>query len=264
MTHPLLGEKKLLRSKLEKSNSVVVGIFFYSGDSAIAEAAAVMGTDFLIIDMEASSMNSRDVVTALQSLNGSTCTGIVRVQSHEQHLIGHALDCGAAGVMIPKIETAEEARTLSDALRYPPRGTRGINAFRATAYGVDEERYMQNSNSEALCIVQLESPQAILEVDNIASLANVDVVFIGMGDLTLSAGIFGQTEHPTIIEMRKHVIQSCLKNKKIPGIFAGSPDLANKYIEEGFRFIAMTNDVKFFCKGLSSALDAIKHWERPS
>ena len=128
-----------LRTKLQDGD-VAYGIFSYSGNSEIIEAATTTGIDFIVLDMEASPMSNRDVVTSLQGMNGSNCQGIVRVPRHDIQLIGHALDVGAAGVMVPKVETGNEAHTLGSAFRYPPLGTRGINSFRAQAYGAIEDR----------------------------------------------------------------------------------------------------------------------------
>lgn len=257
MNHPLRSTKNNLRQKLSDSSTVVYGIFFYTGDSSMSEAAATTGLDFMIIDMEASPMTSRDVIPILQSLNGSACSSIVRVPRHDQQLIGHALDIGADGVMIPKVESASDSNTYSSALRYPPLGTRGVNSLRASAYGAIDAEYMSVVDSEALCVVQIESAQAVINAGQICSEKNVDIVFIGIGDLTLSSGVYGQIDHPDIVKARKHVLEQCRLYNKIPGIFAGSAEIANKFVAEGFRFIAIGNDIKHFKSGLDSVLMAL-------
>ncbi len=244
-----------LREKL-RSGKTTYGIFSYTGHSEVAEVAATIGIDFIVLDMEASPMTNRDVVSVLQGLGDSDCQGIVRIPRHDAQLINLALDIGAAGVMIPKVETDSEARVLSTAFRYPPLGTRGINAFRAQNYGaITDEEYMSSANEAALSVMQVESPLAISSLDVIVQ--NADIVFVGIGDLTLSSGVYAQIDNPGIIEARKKVVELCNQYGKIPGIFAGSAELANQFAKEGFKFIAIGNDLKHFKKGLSHCLEQL-------
>ena len=256
MTHPLFNTSNSVREKLAQGDTAY-GMFLHLGHSEVAEMVGSLGLDFVILDMEGSPMTSREVVPQLQGLNGSGCAGIVRVPRHDTHLIGRALDIGANGVMIPKVENAEEAKIVASATRYAPMGTRGINAFRATAYGENEQEYMDKSDKEALAIVQVESPDAVEAVGKMALIEDVDVIFMGIGDLCLSSGLYGNPTHPDINEARQKVLDACRQTEKIPGIFASTPELANVYAGEGFRFIAVGNDLKYLKLGVKDMMSRL-------
>jgi 2-keto-3-deoxy-L-rhamnonate aldolase RhmA len=243
-----------LRRQIETDRSPYYGIFLYSGEATFAEAAAVAGVRFLVVDMEASPMSDRDALTVLQTLSGTACSPLVRVPRHDPHLVGHALDIGAAGVVIPRVDTAAEAASMGSACRYPPDGTRGLNALRASAYGHNEPAYLAEANRRAFCVVQVESPAAVNAAREIAAVATVDSLFIGIGDLALSYGAPGLYDAPDVVVARRRVLTACADANKIPGIFAPSTRHAAQFADEGFQLIAVGNEVRHFLSGLSGAL----------
>jgi len=229
---------------------VTFGLFLLSGNSMIAEAVATMPLDWLVVDMEASPVTKEGALHILQALNGSLVTPIIRVSALERSLIEHALDVGAQGVIIPKVDTPEDAARAAQACRFPPDGNRGINPVRASAYFGNLPRYLAGANQRTLCIVQIESAEAVECAADIAAVKGVDVLFMGMGDLSSSLGQPGEVTGPKMDTARQRVLAAAEKAGKIAGIFAYAIDLAEQYVKEGFRVIAISNEVKLLREGV--------------
>lgn len=234
-----------------------VGCFLVSASSYMAEVIANHRIDFMIIDMEASHASKEDVLHILQALTAYDVTAIVRVPFHEKHNIESSLDFGARGIMIPKVETADEAGTMANACYFPPRGTRGVNCIRATSYYSRAREYFEAANDSILSVVQVESCKGIDSVHDIACVPNVDVVFIGLGDLAAALGQNGVVTGRLMDDARKRVVDSCRQCGKIAGIFAHSVEAANQYIGEGFQFVAMGNEIKYVTLGLTYCLSKV-------
>jgi 2-keto-3-deoxy-L-rhamnonate aldolase RhmA len=235
-----------------------IGIFLLSGDSMFAELCGTTGLDWVVLDMEAAPMSKRDAVHLMQALSASDCAPIVRVSWGQQHLIEHALDMGAAGVMVPKVNSARDAEAVALACRFPPAGTRGINPVRASGYFSDVAGYLARANERIECLVQIESPEAVRNVDEIAATKGIDGLFIGMGDLASGYGQPGVMEGPVIDEARAAVLTAAARHGKRAGIFAYSQDLARRYVEEGFEFVAIGNELKLFREALTGALSSVR------
>lgn len=237
---------------------VSIGVFLLSANSFIAEAMANHPIDWMLIDMEASHASKEDVLHILQAINGYEVTPVIRVAEQSKHLIESCLDFGARGVMVPKIDTAQQAAEMSDACFYPPKGNRGINCIRASGFYLNAKQYFDKANDNILSILQIESKESISNIDGIAQTENADILFIGLGDLAASYGQNGNVSGRLMDEARAKVIEACKTHNKIPGIFAHSIDVANQYAGEGFRFIAIGNDIKFLHQGLTDSLMKIK------
>ncbi|SEF23497.1 2-dehydro-3-deoxyglucarate aldolase/4-hydroxy-2-oxoheptanedioate aldolase [Amycolatopsis pretoriensis] len=234
-----------------------IGIFLLSSDSMFAEACAGE-LDWVVLDMEAAPMSKREAVHLMQALRGSGCAPVVRVPWGQQHLIEHALDMGASGVMVPKVSSADDAAAAALACRFPPAGRRGINPVRASGYFTDVPGYLAKANDHIACVVQIESPEAVSNADEIAATPGVDGLFIGMGDLSSGYGQPGVMEGPVIDKARAAVLAAAARHGKRAGIFAYSRELARRYAEEGFGFIAVGNDIKLFREGLTDTLAAVR------
>ncbi|MEU7524204.1 aldolase/citrate lyase family protein [Saccharothrix sp. NPDC042600] len=249
------------RSALEPAGgrpAPAIGIFLLGGDSMVAEACASTGLDWVVLDMEAAPMSKREALHLMQALRHSDCVPVVRVSWAQQHLIEHALDMGASAVMVPKVDTAAEAAAAALACRYPPQGTRGVNPVRASDYFHDVPGYLARANDAVACIVQIESPEAVRNADEIAATKGVDALFIGMGDLACAYGQPGVMDGPVVDEARARVLAASARHGKTAGIFAYSRELARQYIREGFGFIAIGNELKIFREGLLDALGSLR------
>ena len=234
------------------------GLFLVSGSAMLTEAAAYTGIDWAVIDMEAAAMTKVDALHQVQALAGSDVVPIIRVQSLDRHLIEHALDLAVSGVMVPKVDSAEEAELAAKFTRYPPTGTRGVNSIRAGAYYSRSAEYFQAANQEVMCIAQIESREAVGNVEKIAATAGIDMLFIGANDLAMALGQPGNPTGPDFDAARQAVLAACAAAGKPAGIFAMGTKLARQYVAEGFRFIAIGNEVKFFTQSAALTVGMLR------
>jgi len=255
--HPLTTISNAVIEKME-NNTTSFGLFLVSGSALIAECCATHGIDWLVIDMEASPASRETMVQCLQALNGSAVAGLVRVATHERQLIEAALDSGAKGIVIPKVDTSSQARHIVESSYYPPLGSRGLNPIRCSAYFSNLETYIPNANKNTMCIVQIETAMGVENCHEIAAIDGIDCLFIGCGDLSMSLGCTGDMSNPAMRAAMQRVLEACTVHKKMPGIFAYSKELALEYKKMGFKFVAIGNDIKFMNMGISSGVDSFR------
>ncbi|MDT0262443.1 HpcH/HpaI aldolase family protein [Jatrophihabitans lederbergiae] len=257
MTHPLAQLASPLRTALD-AYGVATGFFSVTGESEIVELFAVCGADFVVLDMEAAPMTKREALHCLQALTGSSCAGVVRVPWLQHHLIEHALDAGAHGIIVPKVDTAEQAAAAVAATYFPPIGIRGLNPVRASAYFTELEAYLAGVNARTTCFVQIESVESVRNVDEIAAVPGLSGLFIGAGDLAAAFGHPGNPVGADMDDARAAVLRACEANGIVPGIFAYSLELAVQYRREGFRLIAIGNEIKMLKDATVDALAAAR------
>jgi 2-keto-3-deoxy-L-rhamnonate aldolase RhmA len=232
---------------------VSIGVFLLSGNTFIAEAMAHFPIEWMLIDMEASHTTNEQLLHILQALNAYDVVPLVRIAEQNKHLVEHSLDLGAKGVMIPKVDNGQQAEEITAACYYPPKGNRGVNCIRASGYYTRARQYFNKANDCILSIAQIESKESLINLDDIANTQNVDILFIGLGDLAASYGQNGNVEGELMEAARRNVVTTAARFNKIPGIFAHSIEVAHKYIDEGFKFIAIGNDIKFLNQGLTES-----------
>ncbi len=218
----------------------------------IAGIGKTCGFDWLFIDMEHSSL---DVDTAAQIANAALPVGItpiVRVPGKEHHHASRLLDSGAQGIVVPHVDTVEEARRAVSYCKYPPIGHRSVMgaapqfAFQSVAVG----EATKIVNAETLVVVMLETPKAIDSADAIAAVPGLDVILIGTNDLCAEMGIPGQFEDPKVVEAYRNVIAACRKHGVHPGMGGVyEPKLMEKFIGLGMRFILSGSDLSFLMAG---------------
>lgn len=254
MTHPLTDLSQRL-----PTDRVAIGLFLVTGDAMVAEACGFIDLDWVVIDMEAAPMTKVDALHQIQALASSACFQIIRVPTLDRHLIEHALDIGAHGVLVPKVETRAEAEALVDAAYFPPLGRRGVNPIRASGYFSNLERYFGDVNDRTTCAVQIETVGGLAAVDEIAAVPGIDIVFIGTGDLASSLGWPGRPDAPEVRAACARICAATVAQGKIPGIFAYSDELAAAAAAEGFRFIGLGNEIKLF---LQAATDVVATFRR--
>lgn len=181
--------------KLLGDGSVAVGVQLRFGSPAIAELAGKAGFDWILLDTEHAPQTPPGVQAQLQAIGNSQATPIVRLGKNDPALIRLYLDMGAAGIAVPFISTAEEAKIGADASRYPPRGTRGWGPHRAATYGLEEEAYTTHANDDVMYIPIIETKQAVENIEAIMAVDGVDACIVGPFDLSFSLGIPKQFEH---------------------------------------------------------------------
>ena len=218
----------------------------------IAAIGKKCGFEWLFIDMEHSSL---DVDTAAQICAAALPVGItpiVRVPGKEHHHASRLLDSGAQGIVVPHVDSVEEAQRAVSYCKFPPVGHRSISGLQPL-FGfesVPPADFARMANEETLVIVMLETPQAIEKADAIAAVPGIDVVLIGTSDLTAEMGIPGQFADARVEDAYRKVVDACRKHGKFPGM-GGVYDtkLMDKYIRSGMRFILSGSDTSFLISG---------------
>jgi len=189
------------------------------------------------------------------SLLDTKIAPIVRVGEIDQYLIKRALDIGGFGILVPFVNTPQEAEKVVNYSKYPPMGSRGAGPVRAAGYGNNLKDYVTTANEELLVGVQIETADALSSTKSIASTPGVDLVFVGPSDLTLSLGLVTDRGNPKVLEAMQSVVKICDDLGKIPGTLAASPDEAKKWQKLGFRFIALGSDSKYLFQGAKNFLE---------
>jgi len=220
-----------------------IGLFLGLANSYSAEIVAGAGFDFLLIDAEHGPNDVRSVLAQLQALAPYPAHALVRPVNGDPALIKQLLDVGAQTLLVPMVETAEQAAALVSAMRYPPRGTRGVGTALARAArwnGVDG--YFAQADNEMCLIVQVESRRGLDNLDAILAVEGVDAVFIGPSDLAASLGHLGQPGHAEVRSAIDAALARIAASGRSAGVFATDPDTARHYQAQGARFLAVGVD----------------------
>jgi 4-hydroxy-2-oxoheptanedioate aldolase len=231
-----------LRQRL-LGGDTLLGCFLNLGSSLTTEIVGKAGFDFVVIDLEHGAGSESDVTAQLQALVHTNTAAVIRVESHERQRAHRVLDAGAHGIMFPRVNNAEEAQNTVAALRYPPQGVRGVAAMnRACDFGVAFRSYVDSANSSLLGVLQIESEEAVRNVDEIAAVDGADVLFIGPLDLTVSLGIIQQLDHPRFVEAVEKTAAAARKHGKALGILMPKAEDFTRFFDFGCRFIACNSD----------------------
>ena len=240
---------KNLKKRLRQGDTLI-GCWLNLGSPITAEIVGLAGFDWGLIDLEHGSGSESDVLHQLQALEHTHAAPVIRVESFERQRIHRMLDLGAEGIMCPRINNAEEAMKFASGLLYPPEGVRGVaKMVRATGFSKDFNSYWKDLKENILGIVQVETPEILNHLDEIAAIDNVDILFIGPADLSMALGIFGQFDNPLFKDAIKATVNSAEKAGKATGILLFNPDDFIRYREMGIRFIACGADATFVVNG---------------
>ena len=246
---------------LEDGGVALGTMVFEFATPGIARIAASAGADFVVFDQEHSGWGIDTIRMLMATARAAELVPLVRVPSTQHHFIARPLDVGASGVMVPMVETAEQARSVVAAAKYPPQGERGA------AFGIGHDDYeaaddvvsgMQHANDETLLIAQIETTEGIENVGEIAAVKGLDVLWIGHNDLTNSIGIPGQFDHPDYLRAIDRFLQACTINGKAPGIMSTGADEARAQLERGFRCVAYWGDIWLYADALQEGIAKIR------
>ena len=207
--------KNRLKQRLCASE-VVIGAQLRFGVPAIAELFGKAGFDYVVFDTEHAPQPPIGVQAQLQGLASSEATPIVRVPNNDPDVIRLYLDMGAGGVLVPFVNSAEEAHCAAEVCRYPPQGTRGYGPARASGFGFDTD-YFDEANDNVVCLVIIETAQAVANIDEIFAVEGVDSYIVGPFDLSISLGIPRECEHPRFKEAVETVLAAAHNAGKPPG-----------------------------------------------
>lgn len=234
-----------------------IGATITMNSTTVAELFSRVGFDWLWFEMEHTSMSVEAVQSMLQATNGAEVTTIVRVPWNDKTLIKRVVDTGPDGVLIPLVNTKEEAEYAVKAMKYPPLGERGAGLARAQCYGLAAGEYMQSANDEVMTLLMIEHVQAVENIEEILQVKGVDAVIIGALDLSGSMGMLGQTGHADVEAAIQKVLAACKKAKMPCGIIALDPEQATLRMKEGFTLITLALDVITLLSGAKTVLSKI-------
>ncbi|BAS27820.1 HpcH/HpaI aldolase family protein [Limnochorda pilosa] len=235
-----------------------VGNWINIPSPAVAELLAGHGMDWLLVDTEHCPTDYETIENLLRAMRGTEVVPLVRVAGNDPVLIKKALDRGALGVLVPLVNSAEEAAAAVAAAKYPPEGIRGVAGTRASRYGADLRAYFASWNQDVLVAVQVETRQALEQVEAIAAVPGVDVVFIGPNDLSANLGVFQQYDHPAFAEAVARVLRATRAHGVAAGYMASDSASVLAKIEEGFTFVSAGSDTRLLSAAAAATYGAIE------
>lgn len=243
------------------SGKPVFGIVLKTPETAIAELAGLTGFDFAWIDMEHSSLSFREAESLVIALENQECAALIRVAENSPNLIGQALDAGANLIVVPHIDTPEDAEKVVRSAKYYPRGRRGFSSGnRITRQGLDklDVALMAKENARNIVIAQIESKIAVENVSRIAAVDGIDVLFLGLGDLSQDLGVPGEYRHPFLRNQVEQFSKAVRPTGKILATIAPDPNDLEEYVRLGFRLFTCGTDIGLLGNALRAQLDNIR------
>ena len=236
----------------------VFGGWTLTGHPAVAEIMAAEGFDFLVADMEHTQISVEAFYHIALAAKGTDCDVLARLPSCDAVLAKQVLDLGAAGIIVPSVNTPAEAAQSVAMAKFPPAGIRGASLCRATGFGSRFSEYFQAHNNEVLVVVMLEHITAVQNADAILATPGLDAVLIGPYDLSASMGLAGQSQHPDVLAAQETVLDACRRRRIAAGIDLVPVDAGEvrQRIQQGFRFIACGIDTLFVREGCRAMLKA--------
>lgn len=226
------------------AGEALIGTFCAIPHPAATEMVASSGFDFLCLDTEHSAIDRGTAENMIRAASAANTPAMVRVAGNTPELIGAALDAGAAGVLVPRVNTADEAKAAVQATRYPPIGSRGAGPGRAAGYGGGMNGYIDTANDDLLLAVQIETVEAVQNITGIAGVEGVDMVFIGPGDLSVSLGALGGAEED-VVRLKEaiiSVIDVAKKHYQTIGLFRPSAEDVTDWSELGVSFFIINSE----------------------
>jgi 4-hydroxy-2-oxoheptanedioate aldolase len=241
-----------------KAGQSQIGLWSTLTSHYAMEVIAGTGYDWILIDTEHSPADIENVLTQLQALSAYPTTPVARVPWNDMVTIKRFLDIGAQSLLIPYVQTAEEARNAVAFTRYPPAGVRGVSAVtRATRFGRVKD-YAKRAQEELCVLVQIETKLGLDNLEAIAAVEGVDGVFIGPGDLHASLGYAGETSNPGVMPLIDDAIVRIRKAGKAPGILTGVEQHAKHWLELGAQFVAVGTDTAILARESEKLLARFK------
>jgi 2-dehydro-3-deoxyglucarate aldolase/4-hydroxy-2-oxoheptanedioate aldolase len=238
----------ILLAEFRRGGSVAA-VWLALGSPVLAEFAVEAGATIVVLDLQHGLWQRRDMEAAIGHIRKSA-VALVRVSENRPHAIGEALDAGALGVIVPIVETAAEARAAVAAAKYPPLGIRSGGGVRPLG---DFAAYVASANAEILVSVMVETAKGVENVDDIAAVPGVDMIFIGPGDLALSLEEF-PVAGEKVAQAIARTLAACKKAGLPCGIFTSTPQEAARRLAEGFQFVVASDDMSLLRNGLKQNL----------
>ena len=241
-----------------RAGETLLGLWMSIPSPVTAEALGLIGYDWLLFDSEHAPVEIAGIQPLLQASSAGNSALAARPAWNDKVLIKKMLDIGAQTLLIPFVQSAEEARAAVQAARYPPEGIRGVaGATRASRYG-QVTGYLESANNEVCTLVQIETGTALAQLEKIAAVEGVDGVFIGPSDLSASMGYLGNPSVSEVQDALKQAPQRIRDAGSKPGILATAVEDARRYLDWGYQFVAISVDLGLLVKGASDVLSNVK------
>jgi 2-dehydro-3-deoxyglucarate aldolase len=248
-----------IKNKLS-NNELTIGSWITIGHPSIAEIMLQSDFDWIVIDMEHSSVSLESAQILISTIEANGSTPLVRVGENNQYLIKRVMDAGAHGVIVPMVNTREDAVKAVESVKYPPIGKRGVGLYRAQKYGEGFDEYKKWLEEESVVIVQIEHIDAVNNIEEILSVEGVDGCIIGPYDLSGSMGIPGDFENKKVLDALEKVKVACKKINKPLGYHVIPPDHIEmkKKIDEGYTFLAFSLDFLFLGRKCKEEIEKVR------
>lgn len=241
-----------------RSGSPLVATFSMIDAPEIPDLLARAGFDALVIDLEHGPLGPASLNRLVPIARGAGIAPIVRVRTNEPSLIGAALDVGAAGVLVPQIDSAAAARRAVDAARFAPLGHRGVNPYvRSAGYGTRGAEYYANANAEAALLVMIEGAAGVAALPAILDTPGIDGIFIGPYDLSQALGVPGQVGHPSVVAKAEEIVGVAAARGVATAVFAPTAEAARRWLALGVRLVALGFDTALALDGFRAARQAV-------
>lgn len=248
-----------------QSGEAQIGLWLGLADPYCAELAANAGFDWLLIDGEHAPNDLRGMLGQLQAVAPYPSHPVIRPVIGDTALIKQVLDIGVQTLLVPMVESAEQARELVRAIHYPPNGVRGVGSALARASRWNSiPGYLDKADEQMCLLVQIENQEGLANLDAIAAVEGVDGVFIGPADLSASMGFRGNPGHPDVQAAIEDAIARIQKAGKAAGILSADQKLARRYIELGAAFVAVGVDTTVLMRGLQTLAATFKDAPTPT
>ncbi len=237
---------------------VAVGSWVMAASPIVAEAMGHAGFAWSVVDMEHSPLDLLNLTQVLQAVGSTPMVPVVRVPWNDTVTFKRVLDAGAQTLLVPFVQDADEAARAVAASRYPPQGIRGMAGMsRATKFGTTPN-YFATANEGIAVILQLETPQAVAQLEAIAAVDGVDALFLGPADLSGAMGYVGQLTHPAVMEAMADAVRRCHAVGKPVGTVGGTPEVVQQYRAMGFDFVAIASDLGLLMRAAQGAVAAVR------
>ncbi|MFM7295465.1 MAG: HpcH/HpaI aldolase family protein [Burkholderiales bacterium] len=248
--------------ELLKQPSVPLGTWLMSGAESTAEAMGCAGFDWLVVDMEHAPIDYKDAYHILQAIAGTRAIPVIRLAWNDLVIVKRALDIGAQTLMFPFVQNAEDAKRAVAATRYPTAtdltGTRGFAAMhRASRYATAPD-YGKRANDGIFKMIQLETPAAIANLEEIAAVDGVDALFMGPGDLSANMGVIGNVADARVQAAIKDAAARAKEIGKPIGIVGPTPEMVSQFIDWGYSYVAVASDMGMMMRQANAMITALK------
>jgi 2-keto-3-deoxy-L-rhamnonate aldolase RhmA len=243
-----------------RAGEPTLGCFMGLGSPNVAELLGHVGFDWLVIETEHSGLDAAEVERMLMALSGSASVPLVRVPPRDPVSIQRALDLGAMGVVVPLVRSADEARDVVSATRYPPEGGRSFGPLRAARYSLDYGEYLDSANENMLVVLILETAEAVADLEAIASTPGVDVLYFGLFDLCLSLGLDPRRlPLPEIDTLTERALEIGRSRGIAIGMGARTPEELVSLRDKGFAFLGYATDYFLLLDAAKRGIEALGH-----